>query len=373
MFVAVRDLRQARGRFALMGSVIVLITLLIALLSGLTAGLGAQNTSAVDELPADRIAVTTPAAGEHPSFAASTVTAEQWGRWAAEPGVRRAEPLGITTTRALPAEGSGPTAAGTGVTLFGVRSGSTLLPPGTTVGPAEVVLSRAAADDLGLREGGTLRLAGTTVRVTGVGPDAWYSHTPVVWTDLDLWRAAAPPSTPSNGAGTQTATAVALDVAPGTDLADAEAATGTTSLSRSEARAAIGAFTSENGSLQLMRGFLFAISALVVGAFFTVWTVQRGADVAVLKALGASTAVLLRDALGQALVLLLAGTALGTGLALGVGALLTRSGAGVPFVLTATTVGLPALVLVVLGAAGSALAVRRITSVDPLTALGSIR
>jgi hypothetical protein len=38
-----------------------------------------------------------------------------------------------------------------------------------------------------------------------------------------------------------------------------------------------------------MRGFLFAISALVIGAFFTVWTIQRGGDVAVLKALGAST------------------------------------------------------------------------------------
>ena len=69
-----------------------------------------------------------------------------------------------------------------------------------------------------------------------------------------------------------------------------------------------------------MRGFLFAISALVIGAFFTVWTIQRSGDVAVLKALGASTATLLKDALGQAVVLLAAGTALGTALAAGLGA-----------------------------------------------------
>ncbi len=49
----------------------------------------------------------------------------------------------------------------------------------------------------------------------------------------------------------------------------------------------------------MMRGFLFAISALVIGTFFTVWTIQRNGDVAVLKAPGASTPNLLKDALGQ--------------------------------------------------------------------------
>ena len=40
MFVAWRDLRFAKGRFALMGTVIVLITRWSGLLSGLTAGPG---------------------------------------------------------------------------------------------------------------------------------------------------------------------------------------------------------------------------------------------------------------------------------------------------------------------------------------------
>ena len=37
-----------------------------------------------------------------------------------------------------------------------------------------------------------------------------------------------------------------------------------------------------------MVALLFGISALVIGAFFTVWTMQRSGDIAVLKALGAS-------------------------------------------------------------------------------------
>ncbi|NEK71184.1 MAG: ABC transporter permease, partial [Xanthomonas perforans] len=55
MYVAWRDLRFARGRFALIGAVVALITLLVGFLSGLTGGLAAQNVSAVLALPADRL------------------------------------------------------------------------------------------------------------------------------------------------------------------------------------------------------------------------------------------------------------------------------------------------------------------------------
>ncbi|NEK79580.1 MAG: ABC transporter permease, partial [Xanthomonas perforans] len=75
---------------------------------------------------------------------------------------------------------------------------------------------------------------------------------------------------------------------------------------------------------------LFGVSALVVGAFFTVWTMQRAGDVAVLKALGASTPALVRDALGQALVVLVVGVGLGIGLTAALGAL---AGGALPFVL----------------------------------------
>ena len=66
MFVAWRDLKFAKGRFALMGTVIVLITLLVGLLSGLTAGLGQQNISAITGLSADMIAFGAPGEGEKP-------------------------------------------------------------------------------------------------------------------------------------------------------------------------------------------------------------------------------------------------------------------------------------------------------------------
>ncbi|MEU5623491.1 MULTISPECIES: ABC transporter permease [Streptomyces] len=361
MFVAWRDLTFAKGRFALMGTVIVLITLLVGLLSGLTAGLGRQNTSAITGLPADRIAFQAPRGGDL-SYADSTVTERQWRQWSRAFGVEGAEPLGITTTKATAGDRS------TGVSAFGVRPGSPLAPDGGRIDDRAAVLSRTAADDLGVRPGDSFALAGQRLRVAAVRGDASFSHTPVVWTSLDVWRQAAPPAADGGG---PTATVIALNTTHGADVAAVDEQVGTRTVTTADSLSAIGSYTSENGSLQLMRGFLFAISALVVGAFFTVWTVQRSGDVAVLKALGASTAHLLKDALGQAVVLLVGGTLVGTGLAAALGALVAGSAA--PFLLTPATVLVPAGVTVLLGALGAALSIRRITSVDPLTALGSAR
>ncbi|WP_031069126.1 ABC transporter permease [Streptomyces sp. NRRL WC-3742] len=358
MFVAWRDLRFAKGRFALMGTVIVLITVLVGLLSGLTAGLGRQNISAITGLPADHLVFGRPADGQKLSFTDSQVTPGQWQDWSREPGVTSAQPLGITTTKASAGQR---TAA---LSAFGVPDGSGLAPQGSLIAPGRAVLSRTAAENLGhLAPGAEFSLAGHRLTVAAVDGDAAYSHTPVVWTSLGDWQRLAP-------GGEGHATVIALTTGKGADLAGADARHSTVTHSREDSLAAIGSYTSENGSLQLMRGFLFAISALVIGAFFTVWTIQRSGDVAVLKALGASTRYLLRDALGQAVLLLVLGTLLGTAIASGFGALI---GSAVPFVLDAPTVLFPALVMIALGAVGAGLSIRRITSVDPLTALGSAR
>ncbi len=89
MFVAWRDLVHARGRFALMTAVVVLITLLAGLLSGLTQGLGRESTSAVTGLATERLVFS----GDSPSFASSRVPASA--------GID-GEPLGFATSGPLP-------------------------------------------------------------------------------------------------------------------------------------------------------------------------------------------------------------------------------------------------------------------------------
>ncbi|MGW7364683.1 ABC transporter permease [Streptomyces sp. NPDC054841] len=359
MFVAWRDLRFAKGRFTLMGSVIVLITLLVGLLSGLTAGLARENVSAVTGLPADHLAFAAPPSGRSVSFTDSTVTEGAWRAWASRPGVTFAQPVGIRT---LSASAGDRTAA---VSVFGVEPDGGIAP--ARLAPGRAVLSVGAAEELGASVGDSVRIGPRNATVAAVAGDASYSHTPVVWTALDDWQELGRTGTTPR----RQATVIALRTDGGADLAAGDAAAGTETRTVADALTAIGSYQAESGSLQLMRGFLFAISALVVGAFFTVWTIQRSADIAVLKALGAATGYLLRDALGQAVLMLGAGTLLGTALAAGTGALV--AGGDVPFVLEPSTVLLPAAVMIVLGVLGAALSVRRITAVDPLTALGSAR
>ncbi|WP_407345439.1 ABC transporter permease [Pengzhenrongella phosphoraccumulans] len=363
MFVALRDLRHARGRFSLMLVVIALITFLVTFLAALTAGLSRESTSAITDLSADHLAFAMSDPADTPEFTASSVTAEQWRAWAAVPGVVSADPLGVAMTRA---ESTSTTAS---VTALGVAPASALVPRGSeNLAEGTVVLSAGAAEALSVGTGDTVTIAGEDLRVGAVrAEELSFAHTPVIWTTLDDWQAIG-----ARGAGKtgDVATVIALtfDSPDASVITTADAATGTTTVTTAQARSAIGSFSAENGSLTTMQVFLMAISALVVGAFFTVWTIGRAGDVAVLKALGASTAYLLRDAIGQAVVVLVLGVGAGTVLAIASAALLSGT---VPVVVSSATTALPAVALVVMGLVGAALAIIRITRVDPHAALAA--
>lgn len=357
MFVAVRDLKFAKGRFALMGGVVALITLLVVLLSGLTAGLARENTSAILGLPGDEVVFAAPAEGQSLSFSESLIPDGAAQVWQDQSGVEQVQPLQIRTSRLTVGERSAT------VATFAVPEGSAL--PPADVPDGQVLLPESVADDLDLAAGDDVTIGGDSLRVGGISGDDAYSHLPVAWLPAGL-----DPGGGDQHADTATVLVLATDGLTDADREAADAAAGTETVPLADSVQALASFTSENGSLQLMRGLLLVISALVIGAFFTVWTVQRSGEIAVLKAVGASTRYLVKDAVGQALVLLLLGTVLGAGVAAGLGAL---AAGVVPFVLDAATVLVPIGLLIVLGLLGAAVSLRQIVSVDPLTALGSAR
>ena len=382
MFLAIRDIRFAKGRFSLMGGVVALVTLLLVLLSGLTAGLGDQSTSAIGKLgaasgtgsggapsavsrPVDSIVFGAPGTNQPAaSFTESEVTAAQVDSWKHAAGVARAEALGISQSRLQGGDGGT-----TNVAVFGVADDGQLAP--SPVRPGSVVIGATVAADLSLDVGDTATVGGTEVTVTAVVDDQWYSHTGVVWTALPTWADVAhlAPAAGSAPGSTPVATVVAVTCQDGAvvDETAANAMARTVSTSRTGSFQALGSFKSENGSLMLMQAFLYGISALVIVAFLTVWTVQRTRDIAVLKAMGASGSYVLRDAITQAAIVLLAGAGLGGAIGI-VGGFAAAQAA--PFLVTPATTLLPVLGIVALGLAGAALAVRRVTTVDPLIALG---
>ncbi|TWG00951.1 ABC transporter permease [Kitasatospora viridis] len=357
MFVALRDIRFARGRFALMGAVVTLITTLVVFLYGLTGGLASAASSTVARLPADRIVFgAPPGAAPSVSFSSSSVSPEQQAGWASAPGVRSANGIGLAMTRL--------TGTGSAFAVSVLGAPAALLPPlssGAAPADGQVAVGAETAAKNHLTVGQQVRIAARSLTVSGITADRSYAHAPTVWTTLPTWQAVSGQTQP---------TALAVSLAAGASPGAVDQAQNTKAVPLDDALTGIDGFAAEQGSLQMIQGFLFAVSALVVGAFFTVWTVQRKPDIAVLKAIGAGSGYLVRDALAQAAAVLLGGALLGGAVGAAGGVLATAS---VPFDLSAASVAVPVGVMVLLGLLGAALAVRRITAVDPITALGASR
>ncbi|MFC9517649.1 ABC transporter permease [Nocardiaceae bacterium NPDC056970] len=355
MFLSIRDLRFAKGRFALMSSALFLISLMVVMLSGLTTGLGNQSIAAVKHLGADNFAFGEPADGQSLSFGESTVTEQQRDALAATPGVDEAAIVGIAPVRI--STGGREVAA----SAFGVDGKSFAAP--VPLDGASAAVDADLAKDNGWEVGSRITIGAQTFTIDALVDDSLYSHQPVVWIDHQPW-------TQLPSAGGSDGTVVALRTSGGFDADSAAAATGTSITDQTGALEAIGSYTSERGSLLLMQAMLMTVSALVVGAFFTVWTIQRSQDLAVLKAVGASTKYLLKDALGQSLIVLVLGAGLGSLAALGLGTIASQF---VPFTLTVSGTLVPFVALIVMGMVGATAALARIVSIDPQAALATAR
>lgn len=361
MFLSIREIRSAGGRFILIGSVTMFITLLIIMLTGLTQGLAARNTSALSSLDADAVVFVDPfsdtpevsfsnsVATEDAARAVTAAASQVTGR-----GLDAIVPLGVGQTRLESDQGAQP------VAVLGLPDGTEAA--GVNVGK-QANVSETTATELGLSTGDTIALGGTEVTVGQIVPDEYYSHSPVVWVDTATWQQVSHAEAATTGTvllAYGDATAQQWD----TIAADTHTAITDTKGSFE----GLAAYKSERTSLTSMQGFLYGISALVTISFLSVWTLQRTRDIAVLRALGASPRYVLADALTQAAIILAVGTGAGALIGFGLGALVSGT---VPFELSWLTIAGPAVAVFVLGIAGALLAVRQTTKVDPMTALGA--
>lgn len=351
MFFALRDLRTARWRFALITGVVLMLSVLVAGLLGLTAGLSHQSVSALKSLGSTGSSFVLPADDSGPvDLDRAALTDEQVAEVAAADG--SAVPVGIARINL-----DDGTETGVSAVAFGLGG-----PVGEVSPPADgqVLTSEGVADEVGPGLS-RLGIGGAELAVAGDAGDLWHSHTPVVVTDLDTWHTIAPRG------GAATAMAVGDDSA-----ADAVATDGSglAAVDGDGLLEALPSHKAENMSLNTMTYMLLAVTALVVGAFFAVWGMQRRRDVAILKALGASTRAVVRDSVGQAAIVL----AVGVGGGVAISALFGLAvGGAVPFVVSAGTTLVPAVLLAVLGLAGAAVSLRPVVTADPNSALGADR
>lgn len=351
MFFALRDLRTARWRFALITGVVLLLSVLVAGLLGLTAGLANQSVSALRALGSDDASFVLPADESGPIDIDRAALSEEQIAAVADSD-SSAVPVGIARINLDNGTETGVSAVAVGLAA----------PVGSVTPPArgEVLVSDGVDDEMG-SGASSIGIDGDELAVAGHAGDLWHSHTPVVVTDLDTWRDLAPRGGPA------TAMAVSADAV---DSGLVSEGSGMAMVDNDGLVGALPSHRAENTSLNTMTYMLLAVTALVVGAFFAVWGMQRRRDVAVLKALGASTVAVVRDSVGQAAIVL----AVGVGGGVAIAAIFGLAVAGaVPFVVSAGTTLVPAAILAVLGLAGAAVSLRPVVTADPNSALGAAR
>lgn len=326
MYHGLKELRAAPGRTALITVTIGLITVMVAFLSALMAGLSHQSVSGLDHVLQEN---------DDPAIVLSD----------SGTGTLSASQLELAQVRELDGEelyvGRVRVADTPAVTLASAE-----------VAPGEVALPPALLPDV---SDSTITLGPLNLTVTGEGEDLWLDHQPVLLVS---------PSDAEEISG-GVVNAVLVD-AGSADLA-AEVS-GTTVLTGQDRFNASASYQGEQTSLGAMTTLLYLISALVVGAFFAVWTVQRTRSVAISTALGASRSTLIADALSQAVVVLVAGIAGGLALVVTAGAFLPES---MPAVFDLSTTLWPGLLLGLCGLVGAAVSLRPVLTADPRTALAN--
>lgn len=397
MFLAWREMHFARTRFLLMGLVLALMSILIVIISGLTAGLVNDGVSGLKAMNAETIAFEEGTKTDS-AFTRSVVDVTSAEDVAAADGVTEATPMGLTIVNAKNQDGTP-----VDLTLVGVDPGSFLAPGTAAAGdsvegetlpamaapgdraageptstPHDVVVSATLKDE-GLNIGDVITVERLETPLTIVGfadGQRTFGHVDIAYAPLDVWQEIHAGARDGEAAPDDAYSQASVVVARGADgvvpgLDALSAATGLDARTLEESFDSSPGYGPETMTLSMIEWFLYIIAALVTGAFFLVWTIQRAGDIAVMRAMGATKGFLLRDSLGQAVVILALSIGVGVALALALGAGLEAS--PMPYATELAPVLTGAALLFVFGLIGATVAVFRVTRTDPLTALGENR
>ncbi len=360
MNLALTELRRRPSRFTVAAIVLTFLSVLLLLLGGLLDGLFLGSTGAIRAQDADVIVYSQSA---RDSFLRSRVTADMRAVVTSADGVIEVGGLGFTLLgAAVPDE--------TDLADVAV-AGYELAPSGV---PDPPPVGHAWADDTlqddGVSIGDTLLVgpAAIPIVVDGWVEDTNYLQQGALWVTLEMWRDVQNANRPD--AFVADGVAQVLVVRGNGDLAATiDAATGSTStLTRDEAVNALPGVKEQGSTFNAIIYSTLGVVLAVVGLFFSLLTLERTGLYGVLKAIGASTRRLFAGVVLQAVVVAVIAFVIGGLLAwLADHALLGE----VPLQLTTGRYVFTFIAVVVAAVLGSAISLRRVTRIDPASAIGS--
>ncbi|TFJ92382.1 ABC transporter permease [Lentibacillus salicampi] len=346
MFLAIRELLHAKFRYILIGFIMVLITVLILMISGLAKGLSADNASSIQNLNADNLVIES---GVEQELTKSFLPESAVRETAQAESVNEAVPLVIRMS----------SASVTGseqqhdVAIFGTDLQGMLTPDvieGTKPVDSNEVIADVSLQKEGIAIGDTIAFRGHDgeYTVTGFAENQRYSHTPVIYMSM---------------AG-EKINAVAIQTAEGERNGGLEPTYDI--LSKKEVLQGIPSYSQEQASLNMMIIFLFVIAAFVLAIFFYVITMQKKAQFGVLRALGSQTSYIINNLLFQVVIISIVCIAIAIGMTYGIKMLLPDD---MPFVMTAGNTVQTSVLLLAVSLIGSLISLFQVVKVDPVEAI----
>jgi putative ABC transport system permease protein len=376
LYLAGKDIWRNRGRYFLISLVVALITTLVLFVAGLAEGLGSGNREYIEKLDAQLILYQ---ANVDLSIPSSRLDWSKMREVRRVTGVEAAGFIGFSSASIM--RGDLPALK---VSLLGVQPGQPGEPAVVTgrglqsSRANEVVIDANVAQQAGLKVGDTLTLKSTLgaeeefhqLSVVGLTGSQKYSIQPSIFVPNQTWDKIRPRSANPQPNEEQVFNLIA--VRSGADFAAMQERL-TDHVREVEVVDKITAYQNTPGyqaqqsTLNTQRIFTIIIGVLVLGGFFQIQTLQKVAQVGMLKAIGASSAAILLISIIQIISINLMGVAIG-----GVGTFLLPLGLPpeIPIIFRGDAVTSALFSLMLIGPIGGLVSIFTLLRAEPLKALG---
>lgn len=378
-YLAYKEMLRNQGRFLLFSLVIALITVLVLFIAGLGEGLGSGNKQYIEKLNADLIVYK---AKVDLSIGTSKIERSKLSAIRRVEGVAEVGPISFSAASLVFADGRKPL----NVSLIGVEPGLPGEVPayqGRQLGGRranEAVVDRNTALRAKVGVGDTIRVKSIQAAqeeyydllVVGVSDGRQYSLQPSIIVPMLTFEKIKPQAVVGAGDAELISNVAAVRLS---DPAASAAVTQRLQAEVSDIQVAdrvtayenTPGYSAQQGTLSTQRGFVLLIGVLVIGGFFQIQTLQKVAQIGMLKAIGTSNRTVAAASIIQIILVTAIGVAIGSAVTIGLSFAFPPT---VPIAFTGPNVLVGVVSLLVIGPIGGFISVRQALRVEPLTALG---
>jgi putative ABC transport system permease protein len=355
MFLAIKELSYTKGKFALIISVIVLVSYLVYFLTSLAYGLASSYTNAVNKWEATEIVITIDA---NDSIMMSFMTTADFDSVDIDGEKAR---LGL-----FPAVINNPSAdnrldSRVNAYFFGIDDDSFLKPTeaGNVILQGNQVIVDESLKKEGYAIGSTIAVSGTDMQfeIVGFSTLSTYQTAPVIYMAMQTWQTYRyNTETPPNLFSGVIVRGRILDTAD--DLLR---------YTVDDYIATLPGYAAQVLTFSTMIIFLIIIVAFVLGIFIYVLTIQKSPMFGVMKAQGISNGYIAGSVVTQTFLLVLIGIVFGFILTIVSGIFLADA---IPFAINALFYGIITFAFFLFAFFGALFSVSAVLKIDPLKAIG---